>query len=217
MHHPATNALSAITLCTLMAFAAPAGAETNHNHDSSHEHSADDIYNGLFSDDQIKPRDLSDWEGDWQSLYPLLQDGTLDEVMTHKAESGERTAEEYKAYYDTGYATDVDRILIEGQEVTFFTKDSSVSGTYENDGYEILTYDSGSRGVRFIFAKTGGDAGAPDYFQFSDHRIAPEKSDHYHLYWGDDRAALLEEVTNWPTYYPAYLTGNEIVAQMLAH
>lgn len=32
-----------------------------------------------------------------------------------------------------------------------------------------------------------------------------------------DRAALLEEVTNWPTYYPAALTADEIVAEMLAH
>ena len=29
-----------------------------------------------------------------------------------------------------------------------------------------------------------------------------------------DRAALLEEVTNWPTYYPASLNGKEIVEKV---
>ena len=111
----------------------------------------------------------------------------------------------------------MDRIEISGDQVTFHEGDTSVQGTYADDGYEVLTYKKGNRGVRFIFRKTEGDAGAPDYIQFSDHRIAPAKADHYHLYWGDDRAALLDEVTNWPTYYPASLTVDQIVTEMTAH
>jgi zinc transport system substrate-binding protein len=75
----------------------------------------------------------------------------------------------------------------------------------------------GVRAVRFIFKKTEGDAAAPEYVQFSDHKIAPAEADHYHLYWGNDRAALLEEVTNWPTYYPSSLNAKEIVSEMMAH
>ncbi|MEQ8922811.1 MAG: ZinT/AdcA family metal-binding protein, partial [Roseovarius sp.] len=30
-------------------------------------------------------------------------------------------------------------------------------------------------------------------------------------------AALLEEVTNWPTYYPADLSVDQIVEEMTAH
>jgi len=71
--------------------------------------------------------------------------------------------------------------------------------------------------VRYIFEKTDGDAAAPAYIQFSDHRISPASADHYHLYWGNDRAALLKEVTNWPTYYPASMDGDAIVHEMLAH
>ena len=48
-------------------------------------------------------------------------------------------------------------------------------------------------------------------------KIAPGAADHYHLYWGDDRAGLLEELTNWPTYYPAALSADAIVAEMIAH
>lgn len=37
---------------------------------------------------------------------------------------------------------------------------------------------------------------APQFIQFSDHKIAPRKTDHVHIYWGNDRTALLKEVTN---------------------
>lgn len=214
--------LSALTLAALVTVAAPALAETTSTseskaHSHAHDHSADDIYKGIFDDGQIKARTLSDWAGDWQSVYPLLQSGALDGVMQHKAEHGEKTAEEYKTYYQTGYATDVDRILFEGESVTFFRNGKPVQAQYGNAGYDILTYKAGNRGVRFVFEKQSGDAEAPNFIQFSDHKIAPAIADHYHLYWGDDRSALLKEVTNWPTYYPADLSAAQIASEMVAH
>lgn len=196
----------------------PQGQQHGHGHAQQHSVGSDEaIYKGYFEDSQIQARDLSDWEGDWQSVFPYLEDGTLDPVMAHKAEHGEMTAEEYRAYYETGYRTDVDRIVIEGDRVAFHSGSGVVEGRYASDGYEILTYKKGNRGVRFVFEKTSGDDAAPRFIQFSDHRIAPAKSDHFHLYWGDDRAALLQEVTNWPTYYPSSLAASEIVDAMLAH
>ena len=189
----------------------------DHAHAQGHSHGDEQIYKGYFEDSQIADRPLSDYAGDWQSVYPYLQDGTLDPVMAHKAESGDKSAEEYKAYYEVGYRTDVERITIEGDTVTFYRDGKPTSARYADDGYEVLTYKKGNRGVRFIFQKSEGDEAAPDYIQFSDHRIAPAKTDHYHLYWGDDRAALLEEVTNWPTYYPSALSAGEIVKEMNAH
>lgn len=185
-------------------------------HDHAH-HDHSQIYKGYFEDSQIQDRALSDWSGDWQSVFPYLMDGTLDPVMAHKAAHGSKTAAEYRAYYETGYRTDVDQILIQDQTVTFVSAESSVSGQYAYDGYEVLTYKKGNRGVRFIFEKQRGDESAPQYIQFSDHKIAPASADHYHLYWGDDRAALLNELTNWPTYYPSGLSGAQIVHEMLAH
>lgn len=197
--------------------------ETEHNHDNdthshAHHEESQDIYDGYFEDEQIEDRPLSDWEGDWQSVYPFLQDGTLDEVFAHKAEeSDEMTAEEYKKYYKTGYETETGRILIEDDSVTFFDGEKEYTGEYLYDGYEILTYEAGNRGVRFIFALNEDSENLPQYIQFSDHIISPAESDHFHLYWGDDRKELLEEVTNWPTYYPASMNGDGIVHEMIAH
>ena len=195
-------------------------AKHDHSHKHSHDHSSDaerQIYKGYFEDSQIQPRQLTDWQGEWQSVYPYLQDGTLDPVMAHKAEHGSKSVEEYKAYYETGYRTDVDRIVIGADSVTFQTEAGAFEGQYIADGFEILNYKKGNRGVRFIFRKTAGDDSAPAFIQFSDHRIAPSKSDHYHLYWGEDRQQILKELTNWPTYYPAALNGDEIVREMTAH
>ena len=229
MPHTLSTCLGAVALVSLLV-ATPALSEQgdhahDHDHDHAeeshaghgHDHGSDAIYNGYFEDRQIEDRTLADWQGDWQSVYPYLMDGTLAPVMAHKAETGAMSAEEYRAYYETGYATGVDRIVIEGDSFTFFEDGAEYGGSYTYDGYEVLTYEKGNRGVRYIFAKDEGDAEAPDFVQFSDHAIAPQDAGHYHLYWGDDRAALLEEVTNWPTYYPSDMTGQEIVDEMLAH
>ena len=234
MHKQAGRGIGAVALGVMLLVAPPAMAQANnaapapasaHGHDHAHEHSHDaksasdakSVYKGYFEDSQIRDRTLADWQGDWQSVYPYLTDGTLDPVMTHKAEKGDKTAQEYRAYYDIGYRTDVNRIVIKGEQVSFHRGEAVVSGEYANDGRETLTYKKGNRGVRYIFRKVSGDAGAPQFIQFSDHAIAPLKAGHYHLYWGEDRAALLNEITNWPTYYPSALDGAQIVAEMLAH
>ena len=195
---------------------ADAASEKSHGH--AHESKqSDEIYRGYFEDSQIKARTLSDWEGEWQSVYPYLLDGSLEPVLAHKAEKGDKSVEEYRAYYQTGYSTDVERIDINGDILTFYRDGNPAQAHYASDGHEILTYKKGNRGVRYIFKKTTGDDAAPAFIQFSDHAIAPNKAGHYHLYFGDDRANLLKELTNWPTYYPSDMTGDDIVEEMLAH
>lgn len=195
---------------------APAHDEV-HDGAHAHDHGDEQVYKGYFENAQIAERTLADWEGEWQSVYPYLRDGALDPVMARKAEHGDKSAADYEAYYEAGYRTDVDRITIDGDLVTFVRAGTPFAARYASDGYEILTYEKGNRGVRFIFEKVAGDAAAPRFIQFSDHRIAPAAADHYHLYWGDDRAAVLAELTNWPTYYPASMNADEIVAEMNAH
>ncbi|QKS73320.1 metal-binding protein ZinT [Paenalkalicoccus suaedae] len=194
----------------------------DHDHDHAHGHELSEeeqaIYSGYFEDDQIEDRELSDWEGEWQSVYPYLVSGELDEVMEHKAsESDSMTAEEYKEYYEIGYETDVDYMTITEDSFTFTSDEGEYTATYSYDGYEILEYEAGNRGVRFIFEKQDGDEDMPAFIQFSDHSIYPTDAHHFHLYWGDDRDALLDEVTNWPTYYPADMDGHDIAHEMIAH
>ena len=83
--------------------------ETEHEHD--HDHSKEV---STFEDNEVQDRSLSDWAGDWQSAYPFSLDGTLDDAFAAMAVEGEMTADEYKAYYQNGYKTDIANISIEG-------------------------------------------------------------------------------------------------------
>ncbi len=211
-----------IACAFLMAATVLTGGTAEAASDKSHSHAhasgtSDDVYRGYFEDSQVKARTLSDWGGDWQSVYPYLLDGSLAPVLAQKAETGDKTAEEYRAYYETGYKTNVERIVIDGNILTFYQDGNPAQAHYVSDSHETLTYPKGNRGVRYIFKKTTGDDAAPMFIQFSDHAIAPTKAGHFHLYFGDDRAALLEELTNWPTYYPSDMTADDIVGEMLAH
>ncbi len=223
MQNTILKPLAALSIGALVAFSSQAVAQSaatdtkSKEHKHAHKHDHKKAEPKLIDESKVQPRALSDWENDWQSVYPFLQDGSLDPVLEHKAESGKKTAEGYRTYYQTGYKTDVERILIDGDRVAFFKDGKPVQGDYKADGYEILTYKSGNQGIRFIYEKSGGDADAPQFIQFSDHEMVPTKVDHFHLYWGDDRAALLNEVTNWPTYFPAAWSGADIVEAMVAH
>lgn len=194
-----------------------AGAEIKPEHS---ETSAKTIYNGYFNDTDIKDRALKDWAGNWQSVYPYLKDGTLDQVWDYKAKAKEATmtAEDYKAYYTTGYKTDVENINIKGNTIAFTANGKTHTYTYRYAGYDVLTYEKGNRGVRYLFEAKEADAGNYRYVQFSDHAIAPTDASHFHIYFGgSSQKALLEELENWPTYYPAHMTGLEIGQEMLSH
>lgn len=177
------------------------------------------VYKGYFADSDVKDRALSDYEGEWQSVYPYLLDGTLDQVWDYKAKlTGTMTAEEYKNYYDIGYKTDVNQINIKGDTMEFVVGDKKQKFTYKYVGYKILTYKKGNRGVRFMFETADADAGEYKYVQFSDHNIAPVKTGHYHIFYGgESQEKLFDELENWPTYYPTNLDGMEIAQEMLAH
>ena len=54
-----------------------------------------------------------------QSVYPFLLDGSLDPVFRKKAQKDNKTFDEIKAYYRTGYATDVEAIGIENNVMEF--------------------------------------------------------------------------------------------------
>lgn len=177
------------------------------------------VYNGYFEDSDVKDRTLSDYVGEWQSVYPYLLDGTFDEVFDYKAKkTNTMSAEEYKKYYDTGYKTNVSKIIITDNTMEFFVDGKGKKLTYKYVGKEILTYKKGNRGVRYLFEANEADAGEYKYVQFSDHNIAPIKTGHFHIFFGgESQEKLLEEMEKWPTYYPTKLTGFEIAQEMLAH
>lgn len=179
-----------------------------------------DIYKGYFDDSMVKDRPtLDEWKGEWKSVYTYLLDGTLDVVMEHKAKSSDKLDKEgYKQYYKKGYKTNVTKIIFNKNKATFYKNGKKVTAEYKYDGYRILTYPRGNRGVRFLFTQKTKVAGAPLHIQFSDHNIHPTKPSHFHLYFGNEsHEELLKELEHWPTYYPVNYSKQDIINDMLAH
>lgn len=173
---------------------------------------------GIFDDKVVQNRSLSDWDGVWQSVYGYLQDGSLDPVLEKKAKQSNKTVAEYRAYYQKGYASNVDMLGIENNIIEFHIGKETQSCKYDYQGYKILTYPSGKKGVRYLFECADKQSAAPKYVQFSDHIIAPRQSQHFHLYMGNEsQAALLKEMDNWPTFYPYNMTKVQVVDEMLHH
>ena len=196
-------------------------ATNNHDHTHHHEQSETVLKaaQGIFADSDIKDRTLADWQGTWQSIYSYLLDGSLDPVLHHKADvNNTKTFDEYKDYYKKGYATEIEMIGIKDNTIDFHTKEATYTCEYHYSGFKILTYASGNKGVRYLFECSDKQSTAPKYIQFSDHIIEPTQSHHYHLYMGNEsHEALLQEMDNWPTFYPLSWSKNKIVHEMLNH
>lgn len=194
-------------------------AHGNHSHGPALTEAEIKASEGIFADGDVKDRSLSDWDGIWQSVNPYLLNGDLDPVLEQKAKkAGAKSVAEYREYYKKGYATDVDQIGIEDNVMEFHIGKTVNACQYAYSGKKILTYASGKKGVRYLFECQQADSKAPKFVQFSDHIIGPRKSQHFHIFMGNEsQEALLKEMDNWPTYYPYALHKEQIVDEMLHH
>ena len=168
------TAKSVLPLLLLAGLFSGAAAAHGHHHDKPQTEAQRKAAEGIFADKDVKDRQLSDWDGVWQSVEPYLASGELDPVMQAKAaKNGDKTAEEYRAYYTKGYKTDVDMIGIENNIIEFHHGDKVDQCEYQYAGYRILNYTSGKKGARYLFECKDKNSHAPKYIQFSDHIIAP--------------------------------------------
>ncbi len=69
---------------------APAFSHGHHSHGKPLTEVEQKAANGVFDDANVQNRTLSDWDGVWQSVYPLLQSGKLDPVFQKKADADRR-------------------------------------------------------------------------------------------------------------------------------
>ena len=188
--------------------------ESEHEHD--HDHSKEV---STFEDDEVQDRPLSDWEGDWQSAYPLVLDGSLDEAWEHKSEDGKMTAEEYKDYYTNGYKTDYNAISIHDDHIKFTDKDGKVTeSNYKYTGYFIQNWSTGTKAAMYRFEAEDKNSGAPVYIEFNDHIIEPEKAEHFHIRMSNESYdAIVDPEGNWPTFFDAALSPEGVCEEVIGH
>jgi len=168
-----------------------------------------------FKDEEVKDRSLSDWEGEWKSAYPILLSGELDNAFAEKSKDGKKTAEEYKEYYKKGYKTDIAKVTVKGNTVSFtYDNGKTVSSEYEYLGPFIIDWSSGTRGALYQFKSKDSKSGAPIFIEFNDHMIEPAKASHFHLRSSNESFESIDAENSWPTFFPENLNSEGIADEI---
>lgn len=185
-------------------------------HEHEHEHSKEV---STFEDSEVQDRELSDWEGDWQSAYPLVLDGSLDEAWEHKAEDGDMTAAEYKDYYTKGYKTDYTAISIHDNKISFTDDKGNVTeSAYKYNGFYIQNWSTGTKAAMYRFEAEDKESGAPIYIEFNDHIIEPADAEHFHIRMSNESYdAIVDPEGNWPTFFDASLSPEGVCEEVIGH
>ena len=182
--------------------------ESEHEHEHSHDKEV-----STFEDSEVKDRTLAEWKGDWQSVYPLVKSGALDEAFKEWGEKSDKmTAEEYKAYCLKGFESDIAKINIDGDTISFTDEGGKeVKSAYKYVGIYIQNWSDGTKAAMYRFEAEDKNAGAPIYVEISDHMIEPAKPEHFHLYSSNESFDAIKDLeSNWPTFYPAAMTVEEM-------
>ena len=163
-------------------------------------------------------RTLADYEGEWQSVYPFMNDKFKEETVSYMAEAeGFDDEDEAWDFFYKGNETDVRYVNIKGNNIEFVKEDGSkTSGKYEYDGFYSDCW--GETSIRYQFKNTDSSSEAPKYVQFDDHLNYSTKAEHFHIYCGDNGTEMLDIKYNWPTYYPADIKSeDEMIHEFLKH
>ena len=187
--------------------------------ESEHEHSHGKEVS-TFEDSEVKDRALSDWKGEWQSAYPLAKSGALDEAFKEKAEkTGKMTAEEYKAYYLKGYESDIAKINIDGDTISFTDESGkTVKSAYKYLGTYIQNWSTGTKATMYRSEAEDKNSGAPIYVEINDHMIEPAEPEHFHIRFSNESFdAIKDPESYWPTFYPAAMTAEEVNDELAGH
>ena len=186
--------------------------EEEHDHDHGHDEE--------ITKDDIEDRALSDFAGEWKSLYPYLLNGDLDEYCEHKAEEDEdssTTKDTYLEKYKASWQCNANKISINGNKITFtYTDGKTVSAEYTYAGYQPKLNDEGKiSSVRYQFETTNADA--PKYVQFNDHGHESGEAEHFHIYFGNDGFDTLMDSKTNPFFVKDALTVDEILDELMGH
>ena len=92
-----TRKISALMLgMSLVLASSQAVAHGHHSHGPALTEAEQKASEGIFADQDVKDRALSDWDGIWQSVNPYLLNGDLDAVLEQKAKKAGKSVAEYR-------------------------------------------------------------------------------------------------------------------------
>ena len=151
--------------------------------EDEHEHA----HSSEIDEHDIKDRSLSEFNGKWQSLYPVLMNGNLEEYVEHQAEEKGKSEAEMKAEIAAKWNCGAKSVKVSGNKITItYDSGKSVTGKYSYAGYAVKRNDEGKiTNVRYKFESK--DKNVPKYVMFNDHGFAPaDEVAHFYFYFGNN-------------------------------
>lgn len=184
------------------------GMEEDHEH--SHEHDHMDI-----EQSDIKNRTLTEFNGKWKSIYPMLDGGELDAYVTEHAKEHNEEFAEVKNELAEKWESDIKTVSINNDIIAFEKLDGSKQeAKYDYKGYSIIKDEDGEiKNVRYKFETSDNEA--PKFIEFNDHGYMPsEEVEHFHMYVGSDSFEALDNSVVNPYFVMESLDVESIIAQL---
>ncbi len=205
------------------------GMEHKHDHDAheheheaheheheAHEHSHD--HDKEITEADIKPRSVSEFAGEWQSLYPVLMTGALDEYVEFQAEKKSISVKDSRAEIEAKWNCGIKTIKIKGDEITLiYDNGKKESGSYKYAGFATKKNDQGKiSSLRHKFSLVKGNG--PKYVMLNDHGHEPVKSvEHFHIYFGNNNFDELVTTKSNPFFVDSKLDAKGCLANVMGH
>ncbi|MDR0410647.1 MAG: zinc ABC transporter substrate-binding protein, partial [Treponema sp.] len=185
-------------------------------HDHGHGH-------GEFDPANVKDRSMSDFSGSWKSGVPLLNNGSLDSYLAHRAEEEGKSTAEIKASLNSSWASDYDALTVTGNTLVIGNR----SAGYAYRGYEIVESDHGAS-VWYKYQITAPTDGLPAYIMLNDHGDGSEEEHHdehehegvahIHFKYGSAGFAELLKRSGWAAmYFDSTASAVEIAETLAGH
>lgn len=196
------------------------GEECHHHHhdgEEAHEHEHHH-HDEEVTEADIKARKLKEFNGDWQSLYPHLMAGAMDEYVEAQAEKKGLSEKDARAEIEAKWNCGVKSISINGNKITFVYDDGKVeSGKYKYAGFATKKNEEGKiSSIRYKFESNGKSS--PKYVMLNDHGHEPAKEVcHFHIYFGNNNFDELVTTKSNPFFVDSKLSPEACLDNVLGH
>lgn len=163
--------------------------------------------------------ELAPWKGEWITSDYYKNDPSLEAVYKETADSMPfYTVEGLKEGYTEMYAAPVVKAKFDGSNTVKFTvrdgndKEVELEGTYVYKGKVEDKQYPGNFWETFELAKdVRGLSGAKYMIAFPPHGHGEGAPLHWHARFGKSSITALLNASNWPTYYPAAMTKEDLL------
>ncbi len=188
------------------------------DHDGDHHDEHGHDHDEEITEADIKPRSVSEFAGEWQSLYPVLMTGALDEYVEFQAEKKSISVKDSRAEIEAKWNCGIKTIKIKGDEITLiYDNGKKESGSYKYAGFATKKNDQGKiSSIRHKFSLVKGNG--PKYVMLNDHGHEPVKSvEHFHIYFGNNNFDELVTTKSNPFFVDSKLDAKGCLANVMGH